>query len=325
MIQIRKKSSLLFACLFAGVTLAAQTRPADLHLKLNHRVRFIAYGDTRFTDPSNTKAADSEARRELVKAIAKAHPDFVTLGGDIAYNGNDPNDWKVYDSETAIWREKHILVYPALGNHDLHGDLTVSLSNYFQRYPEIQQSVYYSLHTANLLMLTLDSALDEVSGAQGDWLKSAIDTIPANVDFLVLVLHHPPYTSSSDDKKLGGGHSARAAEQALAQFLEERQKQIRARIVVFSGHVHNYERHEHGGVTYFVSGGGGAHAYPIQRDPEDPFQSKEINYHYIDVKVKRGRMVATMHRLEMKNGVASWSQPDTVTISAPTATTAQAK
>jgi Icc-related predicted phosphoesterase len=318
MIQWWKKLPFLFACLLAAFTLAAQAQPADLHLNQSDRVHFIAYGDTRFTDPANTKAANPEARRELVKAIAEGRPDFVTFSGDITYNGNDPNDWKVYDSETAIWREKRIRIYPALGNHDLHGDLKVSLANYFQRYPELDHSLYYSVSTANMLMLTLDSALDEMSGAQGDWLKNKIDAIPASVDFVIIVLHHPPYTSSSDEKKFGGGHSARAAEQALARFLEERQKNMRARIVVFAGHVHNYEHHEHGGVTYFVTGGGGADAYPIERQPTDLFQSSEINYHYIDVKVEPGKMVATMNRLELKNGVAAWTKPETVVVTAPT-------
>ena len=326
MFQSPKNFLFVFAILLTGMTLLAQTKPADLHLSQSNQVHFIAYGDTRFTDPADTNAANPEARRELVKAIANAHPDFVTFGGDITYNGNDPNDWKVYDSETAIWREKHIRVYPALGNHDLHGDLTVSLANYFQRYPELDHSLYYSVSMGNVLMLTLDSALDEMSGAQGDWLTKKIDAVPASVDFVVIVLHHPPYTSSSDDKKFGGGHSARAAEQALALFLEGRQKKMRARIVVFAGHVHNYEHHEHGGVTYFVTGGGGAHAYPIERQPTDLFQSKEINYHYIDVTVKAGKMVATMNRLELKNGVASWTQPETVAIAAaPQAKAAAAK
>jgi hypothetical protein len=88
--------------------------------------------------------------------------------------------------------------------------------------------------------------------------------------------------------------------------------------VVFAGHVHNYEHHEHGGVTYFVTGGGGAHAYPIERMPEDLFQSKEVNYHYLDVVVVPGKMVATMKRLELRNGVASWTRPDSVIITAPT-------
>lgn len=307
-----KRASLLFACLLAAVTLSAQT--VDLQLNQSNQVHFIAYGDTRFTDPANSKASNAEARRELVKAIARANPDFVTFGGDITYNGNDPDDWKVYDSETAIWREKHIRVYPALGNHDLHGDLKVSLANYFQRYPELNHSLYYSVSTGNLLMLTLDSAMDETSGPQGEWLKSKIDAVPAAVDFVIVVLHHPPYTSSSDAKKFGGGHSARPSEQALARLLEERQKNMRARIVVFAGHVHNYERHEHGDVTYFVTGGGGAHAYPIERQATDLFQSNEINYNYIDVEIQPGKMVATMNRLELKKGVASWTQPDTVTV-----------
>jgi len=311
------KSLIVLSWLLSTLRPAEQTAPVDIQLNHSRNVHFVAYGDTRFTDPSDTEAAKAEARRELVKAIAHAHPDFVTFGGDITYNGNDPNDWKVYDSETTVWRENHIRVFPALGNHDLHGDLKVSLANYFQRFPELDHSLYYSVSTGNVLMLTLDSALDETSGEQGEWLKKKMDSIPASVDFVIIVLHHPPYTSSTDAKKFGGGHSARPAEQALARFLEERQKQMRARIVVFAGHVHNYEHHEHGGVTYFVTGGGGAHAYPIERQPTDLFQSREINYHYIDVKVEPGRMSAIMNRLELKNGRALWTQPETVNITVP--------
>jgi hypothetical protein len=92
---------------------------------------------------------------------------------------------------------------------------------------------------------------------------------------------------------------------------------MHARIVVFAGHVHNYEHHEHGGVVYFVTGGGGAHAYPIERKPDDLFRSNEINYHFIDVKVEPGKMVTTMNRLELKSGSANWTQPETVTITVP--------
>jgi len=307
---------LLWICSWSAF-LAAQTQPVAIELNHSRRTHFIAYGDTRFTNPADTNAANPEARRALVKAIAQAHPDFVTIGGDIAYNGNDPNDWTVYDQETAVWRKKHIPVFPALGNHDLHGDLNLSLANYFKRYPALHQSLYYSVRTGNLLMLTLDSALDETSGPQGEWLKSQLNAVAPEIEFVVVVLHHPPYTSSSDEKKFGGGHSARFQQQALAQYLEEQQQKIRARIVVFSGHVHNYEHHEHGGVVYFVTGGGGAHAYPIERQPADLFQSSEINYHYIDVQVQPGKMTATMNRLELKGATASWARAETVNIVAP--------
>jgi len=293
----------------------AQTQPVDLRLDSGGRVHFIAFGDTRFTDPGDTGAANPEVRQKLVQAVADAHPNFVSLGGDIAYNGSDANDWKVYDSETAAWRKGHIHIYPALGNHDLQGDLKTCLANYFQRFPELRQSRYYSLRAGSVFMVTLDSSLDELSGPQGEWLKNEIDTVPADVDFLVIVLHHPPYTSSSPS--LAGGHSARPAEQALAKYLEERQGRMRARIVVFAGHVHNYERFEHGGVTYFVTGGGGAHPYAIKRKPSDQYRGGGVNYHYIDVHVDGGRMVATMIRLGLKKGSASWSRPDSVTIVAP--------
>jgi acid phosphatase type 7 len=168
-------------------------------------------------------------------------------------------------------------------------------------------------------MLVLDSSLDEISGPQGRWLTETLDHVPGDVDFVLLVLHHPPYSSSSDAKKFGGGHSARSPEHDLARGLEARQQNLRARIVVFSGHVHNYERHEHGGVTYFVSGGAGAHAYPIERAAEDPFQSKEVNYHYLLAEVDRGKLKITMHRLDLTSGTAVWTQPDSVEISVPAA------
>jgi Icc-related predicted phosphoesterase len=139
------------------------------------------------------------------------------------------------------------------------------------------------------------------------------------------MFHHPPYTSSSDAKAFGGGHSARAPEQALAKELEARQAHARYRIVVFSGHVHNYERHEHGGVTYFVSGGGAAHAYPIERAADDPFQSKQVNYHYLLVEVDGQQLKVTMNRLDLSTGKAVWTQPDSVKIAVPAAAAAAAK
>ena len=307
--------SLAFAIvLWITPLLFAQTQPVELHVQARTPFRFIVYGDTRFTDPTNTKAASPPVRRTLVQAIAEAEPTFISVGGDLAYNGDDANDWKVWDSETEIWRQRHIAVYPALGNHDLHGNQGVALANYFQRFPALENNRYYSVRTANTLMLVLDSSLDETSGPQGDWLANRLNSIPSDVDFVFLVLHHPPYTASSD-KTPGGGHSARHGEQLLAQVLEGRQGHIHARFVVFSGHVHNYEHQQHNGVTYFVTGGGGARPYPIERTPDDPLNGKTVNYHYLLIEVDRSNLKVTMHRLDLSSGAAIWTQPDSVSIS----------
>jgi 3',5'-cyclic AMP phosphodiesterase CpdA len=314
--------------LFAAATLlaltcckksSAQTSTVDLKLDVTTPFRFVAYGDTRFHDPKDFEAANPPVRVALVQAIADVNPAFICFTGDIVYNGFDPNDWKVWDSETSIWRDQKIPVYPALGNHDLHGDEKIALGNYFQRFPDLKNSRYYSVRAANTLILALDSSLAEADGPQGQWLADKLDHVPADVDFVFLMFHHPPYTSSSDDKKLGGGHSARGTEQALAKVLEQRQPHAHFRIVVFSGHVHNYERHEHGGVTYFVSGGGAAHAYPIERASDDPFQSKEINYHYLLVEVDHQQLKVTMNRVDLTSGKPVWTQPDSVKITAPAA------
>lgn len=305
------------ACRNSQSQMSPEMRPVELQLRVSTPFQFVAYGDSRFHDPKDTEAANPRVRQELVQAIAKANPAFISFGGDIVYNGNDGNDWKVWESETSVWRANKIPVYPALGNHDLHGDEKTALANYFERFPDLKNSRYYSVRAANSLMLVLDSSLAETSGPQGQWLAQKLDHLPDDVDFVFLVLHHPPYTSSSDAKKFGGGHSARPSEQELAKTLEARQQNLRTRIVVFSGHVHNYERHEHGGVTYFVAGGAGAHAYPIERDANDPFQSHEVNYHYLLVEVGRGSLKVTMHRLDITGGSAAWTQPDSVAISVP--------
>lgn len=288
----------------------------DLQLEVKTPFRFVAYGDTRFHDPRDTEAANPTVRVALVQAIAEANPAFICFTGDIVYNGYDVRDWKVWDTETSIWHDKKIPIYPTLGNHDLHKE-EVALDNYFRRFPDLKNSRYYSVRAANSLLLVLDSSLDETAGQQSQWLNDKLDHVPADVDFVFVMDHHPPYTSSSDAKMYGGGHSARPHEQALAKTLEERQSHARYRIVVFSGHVHNYERHEHGGVTYFVSGGGAAHAYPIERAPDDPFQSKEVNYHYLMVEVDHQQLKVTMNRLDLTSGKAVWTQPDSVKITVP--------
>jgi hypothetical protein len=114
--------------------LCAQAQPVELYPQVDVPFHFVAYGDTRFTDPKNTDAANPAVREALVQAIADAHPAFISIGGDIVYRGDDANDWKVWDKETSKWTADKIPVYPALGNHDLYGDQKVALTNYFQRF-----------------------------------------------------------------------------------------------------------------------------------------------------------------------------------------------
>src|SRR5262249_50863491 len=161
-------------------------------LPVNIPFRFVAYGDARFHDAKDTDAANPAVRIALVRAVANVNPAFICSSGDLVFNGSDQKDWKVWDSETSAWQEKKIPVLPAIGNHELRGIDKFALRNYFQRFPELNNSRYYSARAANVLIFVLDSALDETKGPQGEWLKSELDSIPPDIDFVFIVLHHPP-------------------------------------------------------------------------------------------------------------------------------------
>ena len=51
-------------------------------------------------------------------------------------------------------------------------------------------------------------------------------------------------------------------EVALRELLESEAPKSRAKFIVVNGHIHNYERFERKGITYLISGGGGAKPYP---------------------------------------------------------------
>jgi predicted MPP superfamily phosphohydrolase len=135
----------LIATILIGLVLQAAAQGMELKLDAHKTIRFVAFGDTRFHDPADAQPANPAVRQALVKAIAHEKPDFISIGGDIGYNGNDVQDWETYDQETSIWKSKNLQVFPVLGNHDLHGDLSLALSNYFHRYPELEKNRFYSV------------------------------------------------------------------------------------------------------------------------------------------------------------------------------------
>jgi hypothetical protein len=303
-----RKIPFLFSLLLAA-GLYAQNRPLEIQAHVKVPFQFVAFGDTRFTDPANTQAANAAVRHAMVDAIDRAHPDFVSFGGDIVFIGGDGGDWKVYDRETSIWHEHNLTMFPVIGNHELKGSESSGLASYFEHFPVLQGNRYYSVRAGNALLLNLDSSQPEASGPQGSWLSEELETLPSDVGFVFFVLHHPPLTTSAE--------GVRPPEAELAKMIESYQQHVRARFVVLSAHVHNYERHERKGVLYLVSGGGGAHAKIIERSPDDPFQSHEVNYHYLSLAVSQDQLSVTMNRLDVNGAQQTWTQPDSVTVRRP--------
>lgn len=262
----------------------------------------IAYGDMRFTDPSNHTDTNPIVRRSLVQRIAEEDPSVLLLSGDVPFHGGEANDYAVYEQEAARWRAAGVKVFPALGNHELYGCLeSKCLENWWNAFPELRGRRWYSVRFGNAYIITLDSNLDLQPGSrQSKWVAKQLAQLPRGIDYIFVSLHHPPM---ADAILHDVSHNVRPNEQALAQQLEAAAKRTRAKIIVIAGHIHAYERFERGGVEYLVSGGGGARPYPIDRSPQDLYQDNVFpNYHYVKFVSQGGSLHATMYRLDDKGG-----------------------
>lgn len=288
--------------------------------------RFVAYGDMRFAehDRYGVVIANSKARQQIINQIAKEAPAFLVVTGDFVFRGFHAEDWKNFDQIIKPLRDGGVPIFPAIGNHEVgpfssglwgpealkeietENEQSVAdrgLVNYFKDFPNISGKPWYSVRYANCYFLVLDSETnDEQTVTQDQWTKTQLDAIPSDVDYVFVALHRPPYTALTD-----AVHKPRPAQVGLSKLLEERQQNNRVHFIVLAGHVHNYERYQHGGVMYIVSGGGGAAPvkFPRASDdlyPQNPLFGKndppdEDQYHYCVLTVDHSKLSFQMMKL----------------------------
>ena len=250
---------------------------------------FIVYGDPRYTD-NLLKRGSERARRAILNQIRTERASFVAIVGDLVLNGADPTDWERFDEVVAPLKAAGKRIVPVLGNHELEGGPEhVGLENYFARFPEVGRKRWYSFSINGCLFIVADSQSPVDPGSkQGKWIRGQLDSVGPGIDYVFVLMHHPPYTRS-ESRFLTRAHPALPEHTALGKEMEERQKKLRARIVVISGHVHNYERYENGGVMYIVSGGGGGTPHSIPRDDADHYRDSGETFHYVRFMVTPGR------------------------------------
>jgi Calcineurin-like phosphoesterase len=281
---------------------------------LSHPLKIVAYGDMRFTDPTETEATNPQVRQWLVDQVAAERPDALLLSGDVPWHGCNAGDYDVYRSETKVWRDAHLHIYPALGDHELSGSPVKQpcLENWWNAFPDLRGRRWYSVQLgSSVYALNLNSDSPLVPGSpQIAWIQSQLDHLPASIRFVFFNLHHPPVV----DFQVGGdaSHNGLPNEKALAEFLAQAPQKQRVRFIVAAGHIHNYERFFEDGIVYLVSGGGGATPRPIVRGPADLYQDTGFpNYHYVRFVEEGNKLVGTMIRLEDPDGSTPiWQEKD---------------
>ena len=211
--------------------------------------RFAIYGDTR---------SNPEIHQQVVQQIVIHKPEATFHTGDLNSSGKTQ---KEYDNFLQIISPLCQIsrFFPARGNHEK------DLSLFLQNFPFLNGSSYYTVYQDSIRFIILDSVLDLSPGSeQFNWLQKQLkEDIPT-----LLILHHPVFSSGEHSDELG-----------LQLFLPEllQKSSVKA---VFSAHDHNYERSEFKGITYIVTGGGGA---PLRENKhENPYSLVFIKtYHYL--------------------------------------------
>lgn len=176
----------------------------------------------------------SSLQARVIASAVKAGPyDALLLMGDNIYpRGEMEKLESVFNRPFAPLLKSKPQVWMVLGNHDIMIDNGVAQLKAFG----LQR---WSRETLGALELfRLDS--NALGKEQMAWLEGALKSSKAK--FKVLTMHHPVYSS--------GLHGNRSD---LALKLEPLLKKYGVRVVM-TGHDHNYERLEVGGVHYIVSG-----------------------------------------------------------------------
>ncbi len=284
---------------------------------LSAKPTLIEYGDMRFTDPNNVVDANPAARKLLVAKIATEHPDAVQMSGDVPMAGYRVADYTEFALETKAWRDDKLRIYPALGNHEFSGlNKAQDLENWWTAFPELRGMRWYSVALGKrVYLINVDSDTDLTPDTdQRKWLEDQVAHLDKSVEFVMIALHHPPVADIQTHIEVD--HNPRPNEISLREYLSGVAKTSHAKFVVTAGHIHNYERFVKDGVTYFVSGGGGAKPYVVERTPDDLYQTEDFpNFHYIKFVLDGKNLNGTMYRLaDPAAEKPVWDAKDTFTV-----------
>ena len=224
---------------------------------------FVLFGDSRKTLGGEFwRARYDRERLEVIRALADERPAFIVNTGDLVSAGSDRAEWRQFHEENQPLFSRKVPYFPGLGNHEYMWNCREGLENYFASFPDLRGRKWYEVRFPPVLVLVLDSNLGELADgevdAQDRWLSETLAAAGKDegIRHVILACHHAPFTNS-----VVHGDSRDVQE----HFLRRRSPKV---CVVFSGHVHAYERFLIDGVQCVVSGGGGAPLTPV--DLEKP-------------------------------------------------------
>lgn len=259
---------------------------------------FTVFGDSGIASPYQSMVA------QLLKDI---NPHFGLHTGDVIYPEGETENYNPYYFIPYKNTIKRIAIYPTLGNHDvLTDDGQPYLDAFILPGEESNSNTerYYSFDYANAHFVCLDVSDQitsddyEVGSEQYNWLVNDLDSSTKTWKFVYF--HVPPYSSNSTP--LHDGNTE--VQDNLCPVFEDHGVDV-----VFSGHSHHYERTKPiangtttaSGVTYIITGGGGAELAGLCSDDADGNNCLEDNnwwtanmdsaYHLVKVSIGKATVL----------------------------------
>lgn len=211
---------------------------------------FAVIGDTQ---------GNPEVSGKLAGHAWAYRPNFLMHAGDLVSTGTNDSHWIKHFFGSMHPLISRVAMFPVLGNHEQNAD------NYYNYMSLPDPEYYYKFQYGNTEFFMLDTNKNVgPDSEQYQWLDEALSASTAK--WKIVCHHHPPYSSDENDfgnlwktnKSTRGDTRARK----LTPLYDKHDVDI-----VWSGHIHSYERtwclrgdrvvKEGKGAMYMVTGGGG--------------------------------------------------------------------
>lgn len=263
--------------------------------------RHAAFGFVVFCDTQS----NPDVVRRLAEFAYAQRPAFTLLGGDLVSDGREKGHWTGHFFPNMEPLNTRVPLVPILGNHENN-------AQHFYDYFTLPDPEYrYQFDYGNLSVFLLDSQKSfKESWEDYRWLETQLRRSKAA--WKIVMMHKPPY--SSDENDYGDTYKTRSVMGDLnARRLVPLYEKYGVDIV-WSGHIHTYERTwplKNGkavpagkGVVYMITGGGGGgleNAAPV-RTPLSAKVYRGHHYCYVLINGKSLRMEA----YDLDNRLFDW-------------------
>ncbi len=275
---------------------------------------FIVLGDTQATSRWEFwRERNTDKMRLLIKEIARRKPAFVINLGDLTTRGQSTKHWLNFDIWHQPLREAGIPYLPVLGNHEYYGKNRRALTNFFSRFPYLQNEKWYSFIFNRIGIIILDSNFSALQQEKIEeeirWYNCKLEELEKsdNVDYIIVCCHHPPFTNSK---------VIRPSKDVTKSFVQPFIRFTKTAIF-FSGHCHSYEKFIEQGKYFIVSGGGGGPRHKLKINPQkqrfkDYFRGESLRFfHFCEAEINEQCLLLTIIKL---NDDGSFTSIDEVTL-----------